>query len=903
MRKLISRAATFALSIAVAIAAGSASAGEDNIARGFAVKAWKQSSHELWVDDCGARGDVQRLTNAAMAAGSATLTQTGASFTASDVGKLIYVNKADATGTGVLKSTITAVNSSTSITLANANASGVAISGVTAFYGHDSTAPVATCKAKADALGVPLMFSGGGYSAGGAYLIRGSLQLTSAGLVGQAASVNGNAPQTYLIFAELGTSPALQTTQASTKQPIRIENLYIEPVGWDATNGSAGYGLDMEYRVLMRNTRIFSFASSCVFAHQSTGGNGPYGSRIETSSFSNCGKHGFVVGTGANSITLDRDDFKYNGAPGFGLSPSVAGSYDGLFVSVSGDGNPGSAYPAYNPQDLTILGGDASYNSRYGWNFDTFRNSTVNPGYAELNLGDGSTGTVKQARVGSASYAKINFNVLDPTALVSAQSDSTAAQTTTVWAGGANLGSGLLINGFPSAFDLQVANSGQQHLYTYQTTGDGSGVYMVAPLEGNTNFATAALQLTATGNSGAIALGGSPNAFVSGAQGGHFYMQVGNGGSTKLNFFGGAGNKRVQYGTTIQSVAGTRGDCAAGSLIDGLAAYGLVSDNTTGTCFTAANAANNLSDLASPSTARVNLGLTAATAGSIPYLGATGAWTEDNANLFWDGTNHRLGLGTAAPTHPLTVSSSEFAGSTLGACYYNTLDQVTNYSRLCFDYESSANTWKTQVGGTGTPRGVAWNLNSGFNVVAFGASSPAAGVNSFAVSTSSTNMPYVGISGTSTASSGTVSALSVTPTWNQSGTAAGNALLINPTKTAEGTGEHDLIRAQLGGVDVYVLGENGHTEFKGTAPTVSACGTSPTIAGNDSAGRVTVGTSPATSCTITFAAAWTNAPICSVYDETTAVLVRPASTTTSVVSFAGSIAANDNLAYRCVGYR
>jgi hypothetical protein len=37
------------------------------------------------------------------------------------------------------------------------------------------------------------------------------------------------------------------------------------------------------------------------------------------------------------------------------------------------------------------------------------------------------------------------------------------------------------------------------------------------------------------------------------------------------------------------------------------------------------------------------------TAGSIPFAGATGALTQNNANLFWDNTNLRLGIGTASP--------------------------------------------------------------------------------------------------------------------------------------------------------------------------------------------------------------------------------------------------------------
>lgn len=46
------------------------------------------------------------------------------------------------------------------------------------------------------------------------------------------------------------------------------------------------------------------------------------------------------------------------------------------------------------------------------------------------------------------------------------------------------------------------------------------------------------------------------------------------------------------------------------------------------------------------------------TAGSIPYLTSTTAFSEDNSNLFWDGTNHRLGLGTATPQKMLESSAS-----------------------------------------------------------------------------------------------------------------------------------------------------------------------------------------------------------------------------------------------------
>jgi len=97
-----------------------------------------------------------------------------------------------------------------------------------------------------------------------------------------------------------------------------------------------------------------------------------------------------------------------------------------------------------------------------------------------------------------------------------------------------------------------------------------------------------------------------------------------------------------------------------------------------------------------------------------------------------------------------------------------------------------------------------------------------------------------------------------------------------------------------------------HVEFKSTggSPTLSACGTSPSITGVDAVGRVTVGTAPSTTCTLTFATAWTNAPICFGQDETTALTMRVSSVSTTAVTFtaSGAMTVADKISYRCDGY-
>ena len=51
---------------------------------------------------------------------------------------------------------------------------------------------------------------------------------------------------------------------------------------------------------------------------------------------------------------------------------------------------------------------------------------------------------------------------------------------------------------------------------------------------------------------------------------------------------------------------------------------------------------------------------TAFTAGSIVFAGASGVYSQDNSNLFWDDTNNKLGIGTSDPTNGGTENYSRF---------------------------------------------------------------------------------------------------------------------------------------------------------------------------------------------------------------------------------------------------
>jgi hypothetical protein len=54
------------------------------------------------------------------------------------------------------------------------------------------------------------------------------------------------------------------------------------------------------------------------------------------------------------------------------------------------------------------------------------------------------------------------------------------------------------------------------------------------------------------------------------------------------------------------------------------------------------------------------LKMTGLTPGSILFSGTGGIVTQNNAQLFWDNTNNRLGVGTATPTEKLTLTGGTF---------------------------------------------------------------------------------------------------------------------------------------------------------------------------------------------------------------------------------------------------
>lgn len=97
----------------------------------------------------------------------------------------------------------------------------------------------------------------------------------------------------------------------------------------------------------------------------------------------------------------------------------------------------------------------------------------------------------------------------------------------------------------------------------------------------------------------------------------------------------------------------------------------------------------------------------------------------------------------------------------------------------------------------------------------------------------------------------------------------------------------------------------GKVFSQGSAPVISACGTSPALAAGstDVAGKVTVGTSASAACTITFSAAWTVAPFCIVQNATTGAPANVYAVSTTAITLSSVLADSTVLFYHCIGSR
>ena len=90
---------------------------------------------------------------------------------------------------------------------------------------------------------------------------------------------------------------------------------------------------------------------------------------------------------------------------------------------------------------------------------------------------------------------------------------------------------------------------------------------------------------------------------------------------------------------------------------------------------------------------------TSFTTGSVVFAGASGVYSQNNSNLFWDNTNNRLGIGTSSPTQLLDV-----AGNVKSANYYIGTQSTGDAGTFGFSNSngSSVTVWGSATAGAGS---------------------------------------------------------------------------------------------------------------------------------------------------------------------------------------------------------
>src|ERR1035437_3605699 len=94
---------------------------------------------------------------------------------------------------------------------------------------------------------------------------------------------------------------------------------------------------------------------------------------------------------------------------------------------------------------------------------------------------------------------------------------------------------------------------------------------------------------------------------------------------------------------------------------------------------------------------------------------------------------------------------------------------------------------------------------------------------------------------------------------------------------------------------------SGSLGISGTAPTLTSCGTSPSIVGDDFSGTATMGTGTPTGCIITFAAAKIAAPHCNVSWRAPPLESQSYAISTAAITLTQTATSSNVVDYMCAG--
>ncbi|CAB5222874.1 hypothetical protein UFOVP369_38 [uncultured Caudovirales phage] len=344
----------------------------------------------------------------------------------------------------------------------------------------------------------------------------------------------------------------------------------------------------------------------------------------------------------------------------------------GAITLTSGDVTGALTYtPVTNARTLTINGTAYDLTADRSWTIDTLPSQTSNsgkflttngtsPSWATVDALPSQTsnsGKYLKTDGTSASWDALDISTADITGTLPVANGGTGAVTLT----------GIAKGNGTSAFTAAVA--ADFPTLNQNTTGTAAGLSStLVATSGGTGQSTYAvgdlLQGGATNTLNKLTAVATGNALISG-------------GVTTASSWGKIGLTTHVSGTLPVANGGTN---LTSFTSDGAVYATSTSVLTTGTLPVASGGTGTS---------------TAFTTGSVVFAGASGTYTQDNANFFWDDSNNRLGIGTTTPSKLFSVKPS----STTNQIVIDASTSGTAYGAISFSGNTADSTMIGFIGG------------------------------------------------------------------------------------------------------------------------------------------------------------------------------------------------------------
>jgi hypothetical protein len=305
-------------------------------------------------------------------------------------------------------------------------------------------------------------------------------------------------------------------------------------------------------------------------------------------------------------------------------------------------------------------------------------------------LGVTVAGTTGQVLVGNTGTAP-SWSTLSGIGVTSFSAGSTGLTPSTATTGVVTLAGTLIVaNGGTGATTL-----------TGYVKGSGTSAFTASATIPATDISSGAALTKTDDTNVTLTLGGSPTTALLAATSitagwtGQLSVARGGTGASTLTANGvlyGSGTSAIAataVGATGEVLVGNTGGAPSWAALTGIGVTSFSAGTTGLTPNTATTGAVTLAGTLGVANGGTGTA-TAFTAGSVVFAGASGVYSQDNANLFWDDTNNRLGIGTASPAVKLDVVGAgvfklDGSGSTTPLILRNNNTASTQLVKLGFD--------------------------------------------------------------------------------------------------------------------------------------------------------------------------------------------------------------------------